>query len=163
MLRTRSRRPLHDHLLAVYARRGWRWREEGDPPVLVSELSGPLGSWLMYVQVVEEAKLLVVYSVLPAVVPSGRRDAVAEFVTRANYGLSLGNLEMDFDDGELRAKVALAVGDHPPDDALIERLVRVSGRLVERYLPGIEAVVDGTDPLAAASAVGADPNDVVVA
>ena len=162
-MRTRSRRPLRKDLIAVYARHGWRWREAGDPPVLISELSGPLGSWLMYVQVVEAARLMVVYSVLPAVVPPGRRQAVGEFVTRANYGLSLGNLEMDFDDGELRAKVALAVGEHPPDDALIERLIRVSGRLVELYLPGIEAVIDGIDPLAAAGAVAADPDDAIVA
>ncbi len=154
-MRTRPRRPLREELIAVYARRGWRWREAGDPPVLVSELSGPLGSWLMYVQVVEDAALLVVYSVLPTAVPPGRREAVAEFVTRANYGLSLGNLEMDFDDGELRAKVALAVGEHAPDDALVERLIRVSGRLVELYLPGIEAVVDGADPAGALEDVAA--------
>lgn len=131
--------------------------------MLVSELSGPLGSWLMYVHVVEEAALLVVYSVLPAVVPPGRREAVAEFVTRANYGLSLGNLELDLDDGELRAKVALAVGRQPPDDALVERLIRVSGRLVELYLPGIEAVIDGIDPLAAVRDVAVEATRSVVA
>ncbi len=136
-------------MIAIYARRGWSWREAGDPPVLVSELAGPLGAWLMYVQVVEEAALLAFYSVLPAPVPPRRREAVAEFLTRANYGLSLGNFEMDFDDGEVRAKVVLAVGSHPPDDVLVERLIRVSGRLVEVFLPGVEAVVDGADPAAA--------------
>jgi hypothetical protein len=162
-LRIRHRRALREELLAVYGRRGWRWREAGDPPVLVSELHGARGSWLMYVQVVEEAALLVVYSVLPVDVPPARRQAVAEFVTRANYGLSLGNLEMDFGDGEVRAKVALAVGEHPPDDVLVERLIRVSGKLVEMFLPGIEAVVQGTDPLAAADALGADGDRTVVA
>jgi hypothetical protein len=162
-LRPRSTRPLRDQLLDVYRRRDWRWREAGDPPVMVSELAGPHGSWLMYVQVVEEAALLVVYSVLPVDVPPARRQAVAEFVTRANYGLSLGNLELDFGDGEVRAKVALAVGEHPPDDALVERLIRVSGRLVAMFLPGIEAVVHGTDPLAAAGAVGAEGDRTVVA
>ena len=56
---------------------------------------------------------------------------------------------MDFDDGEVRAKVVLAVGAHPPDDVLVERLIRVSGRLVEVFLPGVEAVVDGADPAGA--------------
>lgn len=142
-------------MIAIYAKRGWRWREAGDPPVLVTELAGPLGSWLMYVQVVEEAALLAFYSVVPIPVPPARRGALAEFLTRANYGLSLGNFEMDFDDGEVRAKVVLAVGEHPPDEVLVERLIRVSGRLIEVFLPGIEAVVDGADPTAALADVTA--------
>lgn len=161
-MRTRRTASLRDQLIAIYAKRGWRWREAGDPPVLVSELAGPLGSWLMYVQVVEEAALLAFYSVLPTPVPRARRAAVAEFLTRANYGLSLGNFEMDFDDGEVRAKVVLAVGAHPPDDVLVERLIRVSGRLVEVFLPGIEAVVDGADPATALADVTAGGSTAVL-
>ena len=118
-------------------------------PALVTEIVRPAGSWLMYVQTAEEPSVLVVYSVLPAVVPPERRTPLSEFLTRANYGLSLGNFEMDVADGEIRAKVALAVGDGPLDGAVVARVIRANGRLVEVFLPGIEAVIDGTEPSAA--------------
>ena len=142
-------RSLREEFLAISARQGWIWHEAGDPPVLATEIVRPAGSWLLFIQVVEEPSLLAVYSVLPTPAPPERRPALAEFLTRANYGLSLGNFEMDLADGEIRAKVALAVGDGPLDDALVGRLIRASGRLVEIFLPGIEAVVDGADPAAA--------------
>jgi len=34
---------------------------------------------------------------------------VNEFLTRANYGLNIGNFEMDFQDGEIRFKTAIDV------------------------------------------------------
>jgi hypothetical protein len=142
-------RSLREELLAISDRQGWTWHEAGDPPVLATEIVRPAGSWLMYIQVVEEPALLAVYSVLAAAAPPERRTSLAEFVTGANYGLSLGNFEMDLADGEVRAKVALAVGDGPLDDALVARLIRASGRLVEVFLPGIEAVIDGVEPAAA--------------
>src|SRR5882724_1331779 len=37
-------------------------------------------------------------------VPPERRSKVAEFITRVNYGLVGGNLEMSFEDGTLRYK-----------------------------------------------------------
>ena len=48
-----------------------------------------------------------VYTTLLQAVPEEKRSAVAEFITRANYGLPGGNFEMDWRDGELRYKVFL--------------------------------------------------------
>ncbi|MGI6014434.1 MAG: hypothetical protein ACOX7K_09195 [Oscillospiraceae bacterium] len=39
------------------------------------------------------------------------RDKVAEYLTRANYGLRNGNFEMDFRDGEIRFKAFCRSGD----------------------------------------------------
>ena len=39
------------------------------------------------------------------------RDKVAEYLCRANYGLRIGNFEMDFRDGEIRFKSFCRSGD----------------------------------------------------
>jgi hypothetical protein len=148
-LRTRRTPSLREEFLVLSARQGWVWCQAGDPPTLVTEIIRPAGSWTMCVQTAEDPAVLVVYSVLPAVAPPERRTPLAEFLTRANHGLSLGNFELDLADGEVRAKVALAVGDGPLDGAVVARLIRANGRLVELFLPGIEAVIDGAEPAAA--------------
>ena len=39
------------------------------------------------------------------------REKIAEYLTRANYGLQIGNFEMDLRDGEIRFKVFCRSGD----------------------------------------------------
>ena len=137
---------LQDEVGALFARRQWGFSEAADAPVLVSELTGPHGSWLLYVQVVEETGVLLFYSVLPGVVPERRRRHVAELVTRINHGLTMGCFELDYDDGEVRSKIALPVAGRPLDEELVERCIRVSGRLTETFMPAVVAVARGADP-----------------
>jgi hypothetical protein len=131
-------------LKKVFSDYRWPFSEVPGMPVLLSELSGPLGSWTFYAQIVEEQDLIVFYSVCPLTVPEPRRVEVADFLTRANYGLALGNFELDFEDGEIRYKTVLEVegGRISPD--LVKRLVKANGLAMETYLPGIGAVVTGT-------------------
>ncbi len=49
--------------------------------------------------------------------------AVAEFITRANFGIVIGNFEIDFSDGEIRYKTSIDVEGDRPSFALIKRLV----------------------------------------
>ena len=145
---------LQDEVGALFARRQWGFSEAADAPVLVSELSGPNGSWLLCVQVVEETSVLLFYSVLPGVVPERRRRHVAELLTRINHGLTMGCFELDYDDGEVRSKIALPVSGRPLDDDLVERCIRVSSRLTETFMPAIGAVARGADPHVEAANVG---------
>jgi len=47
-----------------------------------------------------------IFTVAPVVIPEEHRLKMAEFISRANYGLILGNFEIDFLAGELRFKAA---------------------------------------------------------
>jgi hypothetical protein len=140
-------------MLDIYGARGWPWREVDDPPALVSELTGPLGTHVLLVQIVEASRLLVFYGILAVTVPEDRRPAVAEYLARVSPGLSIGSLELDFADGEVRTRVPLVVGEALLDDVLVERMIRITGRLVELFQPGLEAVIAGTAPAEAATAV----------
>jgi hypothetical protein len=131
-------------LRALFRENGWPFSDVRGAPVLFSELSGILGRWKFYAQVVEEQDLILLYSVCPFRVPEERRFEVSEFLTRANYGLAAGNFELDFADGEVRYKTALQRPVDGLDGAALKRIVRANGIAMETYLPGIGAVITGT-------------------
>jgi hypothetical protein len=130
-------------LKRVFADNGWPFREVHGAPVLLGELSGPAGRWSFYAQAVEEKDLILLYSICPQRVPPERRLAVAEYLTRANYGLAAGNFELDFDDGEVRYKSVLQIQAGGPDPTALKRLVRANGIAMETYLPGIAGIAVG--------------------
>ena len=49
--------------------------------------------------------------------------SMAEFLTRANYGLLNGNFEMDMGDGELRYKCYIHCGDQEPSPDLVRESI----------------------------------------
>jgi hypothetical protein len=66
---------------------------------------------------------------------------VAEYLTRANYGLILGNFGLDYTDCEIRYKTSIDVeGDHLAP-ALIRNLVYTNVTMMDQYLPGILAIL----------------------
>ena len=141
--------PLLGELKRVFAESGWPFSEVYGAQVLVSDLSGPLGTWKFYAQVVDEQDLVLLYSVCPLRVPAERRIEVSQLLTRANYGLAAGNFELDFEDGEIRYKTVLQIQGEGLDAAVVKRLVRSNGMAMETYLPGIGAVITGTSALPA--------------
>ena len=81
--------------------------------------------------------LILVFAQLPVFGPIYRRPALCEAIARANYGLYLGNFEMDLGDGELRFKSSLPVNDAEPSDSQIRRLLANSIGVVSHYGPAI--------------------------
>lgn len=140
---------LLEELKQVFVENGWPFSEVRGAQALVSDLSGPLGTWKFYAQVVDEQDLILLYSVCPLRVPPGRRPEVSQFLTGANYGLAAGNFELDFEDGEIRYKTVLHHYGDGLDAAVLKRLVRSNGMAMETYLPGIGAVITGTPALPA--------------
>jgi hypothetical protein len=100
---------------------------------------------MCYAQVVEdeETAQFIFYSVCPVNVPENKRLSVAEFITRANYGLLIGNFELDLVDGEVRFKTSIDVKDDRLSSALFQPLVYTNVVMMDRYLPGIMAVIYG--------------------
>ena len=49
---------------------------------------------------------IIAYAIAPINVPEEKRQAACEFIARANYGLKVGTLEMDMNDGEIRNRAA---------------------------------------------------------
>jgi len=83
--------------------------------------------------------------------PERIRPSVAEFVTRANYGLALGHFEMDMSDGEIRFHVSQLLHEGSLADEVIGNLFFSSLTATERYYPALMQLLFGG--LTAADAV----------
>jgi hypothetical protein len=100
------------------------------------------------IRVLESAQQVLVYAYSPVKVPKARRMFVAEFVMRANYGLRLGNFEMDMDDGEIRFKASVDVEEGTLTPHMVRNLIRTCIGLLRKYHPGVLAIAfsDDTNP-----------------
>lgn len=66
---------------------------------------------------------------------------MAEFLSRANYGLKNGNFEFDFNDGEIRYKSFIDCDDLEPSDNVLRDSVHCCAAMLNRYFPGILDIV----------------------
>ena len=62
---------------------------------------------------------------------------VVEFITRANYGLKVGNFEFDYSDGEVRYQSCLICSGSVPSLEDVERCVDVPFFMMQRYGDGL--------------------------
>lgn len=121
------------------------------------EAGGGAGTWTCFVWVREPEAQLVVHSVAPFAVPEAQRVAVALYLTRANFGLVVGNFELDLDDGEVRFKTSVDLEGTEVGQALFRHLIGANLRATDTYLGGVVEVMEGADPATVANA--AEPSD----
>jgi len=134
---------MFDQVVNFFVNDNWSFTRLQGEPVLYTAIRGQHGEWNCYAQIREEQEQFVFYSVCPTVVVEEKRLAIAEFLTRANFGMILGNFEMDFEDGEIRYKTSIDVTDDFLSQALIKQLVYANVTMMDAYLPGIQAVLAG--------------------
>lgn len=114
-----------------------------DTDILAVDWTGTNGVWTCFLHARERDAQLLVYSVLAGPVPVERRAAIAEFLTRVNYYMPIGNFEMDYDSGEVRYKTSVAVEGDRLSVAMARQLLRLNIATMDLFLPGIGAVIRG--------------------
>lgn len=85
------------------------------------------------------------YSVY-AICPMSAKDCLpqmAEFISRANYGLANGNFELDFRDGEIRYKCFVNCDDTIPGIQTIKDSIYIPASMFNKYSEGILSVLFG--------------------
>lgn len=122
---------------------GWHPERLEDGHFFRMGFAGHNGRLVCVAQVRVDVEQLLFYAVAPVRAPEEVRPAVAEFITRANYGLSVGNFEMDFADGEVRYKSALDFEGAELVPALIRAAIYPAVRNMDRFLPGLMKVIYG--------------------
>jgi len=121
----------------------WPFSRLEERPILRTGFAGDNGEWTCYAQVQEEQERFIFYSVCPVKAPEEKRPAMAEFLTRVNYGLVIGNFEMDFSDGEIRSKTSADFEGGRASVAVIKNLVYANVLTMDLYLPGIMSILYG--------------------
>lgn len=105
--------------------------------------AGQNGKWTCFGRCREPQEQFVFYSVCHVNAPEDRRAACAEFITRANYGMIIGNFELDFSDGEIRYKTSIDVENSQLTNELLHPMVYANVTMMDRYLPGLMKVIYG--------------------
>ena len=132
---------IYDAVIAYLAQDSWPY-EEMDQGVVVRVLfHGENAQFACFAQSREEQQQFVFYSVCPVSVPEHKRSEIAEFITRANYDMVIGNFEMDYIDGEVRFKTSIDVEECELTSALIRPLLYANVLMMDQYLPGMMGVI----------------------
>jgi hypothetical protein len=131
-----------------FTRCAWRHaRVEGRQDLIELVFENPHAKWKSYAKSSGGDRVFLFYSVCAVGVPEERRPAVAEFITRVNFGLVTGSFEMDWTDGEIRFKTGLELTGITPTVELVAALVQPNLTAVMRYLPGLLMVINNeADP-----------------
>jgi hypothetical protein len=106
------------------------------------------GEWICIVRVFPESERLLVYSILSENVPVERRPRLAELFVRINYGLVLGNFEMDWEDGEVRYKTSMDLESITPTATVVRNLIFSNFFSTDRYFDVIEEAIHTEQALA---------------
>jgi len=116
-----------------------------------SGFNGDSGKFRIIAHVNVELEQMYLYVIAEVNVPDAERVAVAEFITRANYGMRIGNFELDFTDGEVRYKSSIDFEGQPLTPRLINNAIYPAVTTMDRYFPSLMKVAFG----------GASPTDAV--
>ncbi len=138
---------------------GWHPQVLEDNYVYRSFFVGHNGEVTCFAQVRVDLEQFIFYVVMPVRAPANMRQKVAEYITRANYGLRIGNFEMDFDDGEVRYKSSIDFEGADLTPGLIRNTIYPAVQTMDRYLPGVLSVIFGGK--SAAEAIAAIEDDEV--
>ena len=134
---------IYDVMETFFKTDDWPATKLENQPAMSMNFQGQNGRWSCYARVEEEKQIILFYSYCPVKAPEDKRPILADFLTRANYGLYIGNFEMDYNDGEVRFKTSLDVEGDELSDALMKRIVYDNVGVMDKYLPGVMSVIYG--------------------
>ncbi|MBE0697484.1 MAG: YbjN domain-containing protein [Anaerolineaceae bacterium] len=112
-----------------------------DRTVYKTGFEGKNGQFTCYAQERGEQDQFVFYSIFPVRVPAERMGEVAEFITRANYGMIIGNFELDYSDGEIRYKTSVDMEEVEVVEALVRHMIYANVLTMDKYFPGLMRVL----------------------
>jgi hypothetical protein len=119
----------------------WKYEILEGESVLRFHFKGSAGRLLCYADVEEEKDWLIFYSYLPVNTPTDKMATMAEFITRANRGMRIGNFELDFEDGEIRYKTSIDIEGGELTSKMIDNLLRANLSTMNRYFPGMMELI----------------------
>jgi hypothetical protein len=132
---------LYDTLVMYLEEDEWKFtRLEGEDTVVLT-FNCTNATYLCYAQAREAQQQIVFYTIYPLHAPEEKRQQAAEFTARVNYGLVLGNLELDMNDGEVRYKTSADVGAASLTLPLLRSLMQTNLSTADRYYPAFATLL----------------------
>jgi hypothetical protein len=128
---------------AFLERDGWHPEKLTHRTAYRFDFSGNHGNLRCYAHIRPDLEQFLFYAVAPIKAPESQRPVVAEYLTRANAGLHIGNFEMDYGDGEIRYRSSLDFEGTVLTPALIKNAIYPAVHTMDFYLPGLLSVMYG--------------------
>ena len=143
-----------DSVVAFLQEDDWRYEEIPGELAIRFSFSGKSARYECFGQANEDHEIFVFYSIVPIRVAEEQRQIVAELLARINYGLNIGNFELDMTDGEIRYKTSIDVEGGELTRRMVETLIAVNISTTDRYFAAFTDVLYcGVAPLEAVGRV----------
>lgn len=110
-------------------------------------VQGKNTEWTCLIRVFEKTERILVYSILPTPVADSERPQLALMLTQINYGLILGNFELDLQDGEIRYKTSIDVEGMTLNNTILRNLLYGNFFSMDLYYHALMQAIDGSNDL----------------
>lgn len=135
---------MFQNITNCFDRQGWKYTVIEGQTIVVLGITGKNAKLRCIAQLEADKFQFVFLSSYEQKVPEDKRLLVAELLTRLNFNIFLGNLELDWVDGELRFKTSMNYESVELTEKVIENLVMTNIMTMDSCLTGIIEVIDGT-------------------
>lgn len=128
---------LLETMMDFFNSQDWTFSQVEGQSTLSMPFKGKSGEWMCYAHTREKRHQCIFYSVCPVKAPESKWLVIVELLTRANYGLPVGNFEMDLEDGEIRYKTGINITGDRLSPEIITQMVTENTKQMDKYLPAI--------------------------
>ena len=145
---------IFDSVVSFLQEDDWRYEEISGETAIRFGFTGRNARFECFGRANEEHEIFVFYTVIPVRASETQRLLIAELIARMNYGLNIGNFELDMDDGEIRYKTSVDVEGGELSPRMVETLLSVNLSTADRSFPAIADVLyAGTSPVEAVTRI----------
>lgn len=150
--------PLMDVVLQFFQEDQWIFQKIENKPAVRAGYHGERGTWVCYARVDEDSRRFLFYSLMGMNIARPDRPKVLEYLNRVNFGLTIGNFEMNMETGDVRFRTSIETPAGDLSVPIVRALVYSNVHTMDRYFPGVVAVVHGgLSPEAALARIEAQP------
>jgi hypothetical protein len=132
---------IFDSVIEFLQEDNWRYEEIPGELAIRFGFTGRNARFECFGRVNEDHEIFVFYTIVPIRVADEQRLLGAELMTRINYGLNIGNFELDMNDGEVRYKTSIDVEGGELTARMVETLLSVNISTADRYFPAFADVL----------------------
>jgi hypothetical protein len=118
------------------------WKYTTNNHTITFGIAGENGNFRCVADVIAEENRFIFFTIYPHAIPDNKRNAMAELITRLNFGRFLGNFEMNYDNGELRYRVSLYYGTLIPNEDIVKEMLFTSIVSMDVAFTAIHALIE---------------------
>ena len=121
--------------------KGWHYSKMKGKTVFLFGISGENGRFDCIIDLDEEQERMVFFSIFGVNTPEPKRQNMSELITRLNFLFIAGNLEMDYNDGEVRFKTSFFYETLKPTFESLDNIILRNIMTMDISLPSITSAM----------------------